>query len=133
MFMECRFVKANGLKCQSPAMRGSSFCYFHARTRAITSRCRRRNEDALTLPELNGRSGLLDMINGIVQAIAANAISPERARSLLYALQLAQKSLHDFPFLDRIPDECGPDPEATAAALLSALTRPPASVPPASS
>jgi hypothetical protein len=30
MYEECRFIKSNGLKCQSPAMRGCLFCYFHA-------------------------------------------------------------------------------------------------------
>ena len=38
MFKECRFIKANGLKCQSPALRGSPFCYFHSRTRVVVPR-----------------------------------------------------------------------------------------------
>jgi hypothetical protein len=31
MLNECRQVMPGGLHCQSPAMRGCSFCYFHAR------------------------------------------------------------------------------------------------------
>jgi len=35
MYTECRFIKSNGLKCQSPPMRGCLFCYFLARLHGV--------------------------------------------------------------------------------------------------
>jgi hypothetical protein len=29
MYMHCRHIKTNGLRCESPALKGSQFCYDH--------------------------------------------------------------------------------------------------------
>jgi hypothetical protein len=50
LYEDCRFIKSNGLKCQSPAMRDSQFCYFHGRTRIYVPRP--RSSDPLQLPTL---------------------------------------------------------------------------------
>ena len=54
---ECRFIKPNGLKCQSAALRGSSFCYHHARIHISPRRPRRNKEDVLNLPLLGDPEG----------------------------------------------------------------------------
>jgi hypothetical protein len=99
MFEECRFIKANGLKCQSPALRGSPFCYFHARTRVVVPR-RRPKEESVNLPALCDPSGVLAMINQILQGLASNTMSPRRAGSLLYALQIARQNFQNLPLDD---------------------------------
>ena len=101
MFTECRFIKGNGLKCQSPALRGSPFCYFHARTRVVEPRRRRSPKDEpVDLPMLSDPSGILDMINKILQGVASNTMSPRRAGSLLYALQMARQNFEETPLDD---------------------------------
>ena len=50
MYEECCFIKSNGLKCQSPAMRGSQFRYFHGRTRIYVPRP--RSSEPLQVPTL---------------------------------------------------------------------------------
>jgi len=90
---ECRFIKSNGLKCQSVAMRGSPFCYHHARFRVSPRRKRRNNEAVLELPSLDSPSAVLPFIDQVIQAIASNSISPRRASSLLYSLQIARDRL----------------------------------------
>ena len=55
-YQECRFIKSNGLKCQSPAMRGSQFCYFHGRTRIYVARPRSRKP--LQLPPLQNHASV---------------------------------------------------------------------------
>jgi len=116
---ECRFIKANGLKCQSPALRGSAFCYFHARNRVVAPRRRRCFQEALLeLPALKSRNAVLAAIGEIVQGVASNSISPKRAGSLLYALQMADTKLEDV-----VPaiEPAGPD---LLRSLLSAFSKP---------
>ena len=96
MVSECRHVKTNGLKCQSPAMRGSQFCYFHSRTRIYAPRPRSRDK-VLKLPPLQNSASISAALNEIMQALARGTIDTKRAGSLLYALQMAQQNLPAAP------------------------------------
>ena len=87
-YQECRFIKGNGLKCQSPAMRGSQFCYFHGRTRIYVPRPRSR--EPLQLPALQNRASIHAALNEVFQALASGNLDPKRAGNLLQALQMAQ-------------------------------------------
>ena len=137
VFKDCRFIKANGLKCKSPAMRGSPFCYFHARTRVVVPRRPRGpKEEPVNLPVLSDGSGVLAVLNEILQALASNRISPKRAGSLLYALQMARPNLETTP---PDVDDCIPRPTVHAvlttnhSPLITVFTRRTPSAPPASS
>ena len=106
MYKECRFIKPNGLRCQSPALRQCPFCYFHSRTRVLVPRRPRRpREEPVNLPVVRDSSGVLAAINEILQALASNSISPKRAGSLLYALQMASPNLETTP-LDVDDNHC---------------------------
>lgn len=96
MYEECRFIKSNGLKCQSPALRGSKFCYFHGRTRVYVASPRSR-KTSLELPALQNEASIHDAINQVFQAIASGKIDSKRAGSLLYALQMAQQTVWAGP------------------------------------
>jgi hypothetical protein len=87
---ECRFIKPNGLKCHAVAMRGSLFCYHHARVRVSPRRPRRNKEALLNLPLLDDQAAVLPFLDEVLQALASNSISSKRACSLLYALQIAR-------------------------------------------
>jgi hypothetical protein len=112
MVNECRFVKPNGLKCGAVALRGSPFCYFHARNRYATRRTR-SGELAFNLPSLSNPVALQDALNTIFVALGAGTISSRRAGSLLYALQLAQKNLESMP-------QVMPEPNPTVASPVPA-------------
>jgi hypothetical protein len=43
----CQHIKTNGIRCGSPAMRRSPFCYFHKRWRDLRPR---RYQRSVTLP-----------------------------------------------------------------------------------
>ena len=87
---ECRFIKPNGLKCQSVAMRGLPVCYHHARVHVSPRRPRRNKEAVLDLPSLDNHAAFLPFLNEVLHAMASNSISSKRASSLLYALQIAR-------------------------------------------
>ncbi len=110
MLKECRFVKANGLKCGSPALRGSPFCYFHARTRVYVPRRLHTGEKVFEVPPLVTTAGIHEALDAIFQALACGNIDSKRAGSLLYALQIAQKNLETTPSLARNPIQSGQPP-----------------------
>ena len=101
MYQECRFIKSNGLKCQSPAMRGSQFCYFHGRTRIYVPRPRSR--EPLQLPPLQNQASIHAALDLIFQALASGNLDTKRAGSLFYALQMAQQTVYAAPYSPPAP------------------------------
>ena len=96
MIKECRFIKTNGLKCQSPAVRGSQFCYFHGRSRIVVTRPRAKDK-ALRLPPLQDNAAIHAALNQVLQELASGNIDTKRAGNLLYALQMAQQTIYAAP------------------------------------
>jgi hypothetical protein len=94
-YQECRFIKSNGLKCQSPAMRGSQFCYFHGRTRIYVARPRAR--EPLQLPALQDLAAIHVALNEVFQALASGNLDTKRAANLFQALQMARQTVHAAP------------------------------------
>ena len=95
MYTECRFIKSNGLKCQSPAMRGSQFCYYHGRTRIYVPRP--RSSEPLQLPPLQNNTSIHAALGQVLQALASGNLDTKRAGNLLYALQMAQQTVYAAP------------------------------------
>jgi hypothetical protein len=87
-YKECRHIMPSGLHCKSPAMRGSTFCYFHGRAPRPT-RPARTLESNIEIPLVNSPREIVGALNRIMQALAANRISPRRAAVLLQAVQMA--------------------------------------------
>ena len=98
MFQTCHHVMPSGLRCQSPAMRGTAFCYFHAR-RASPPRSSPA-ETRIELPAILDRKGIAQALREVMNALANNQISSRRASILFYGLQMA---------IDH-PDAPGPAP-----------------------
>jgi hypothetical protein len=109
----CRHIKTNGHRCQSPAITGSVFCYFHRNLRrghdaASTAKAAPLRPEtvqylmengqnpaqlapapAYSYPPLEDAESVQLAISLLFAAIAAGQIDPVQARSLLYALQIA--------------------------------------------
>ena len=85
MYNECRHIMPSGLHCQSPAMRGSSFCYFHGRPQ----RPAHPREACIEMPDQLDSKGTLAIIHRTLQALAAGRISARRAAVLLYGIQMS--------------------------------------------
>jgi hypothetical protein len=126
-FTECRFIKSNGLKCQSPAMRGSQFCYFHGRTRIYVPRPRSR--EPIQLPPLQNQASIHAALDQVIQALASGNLDTKRAGSLFYALQMAQQTVHAAPYSPPVPQP----PLTTDHRSLTTVSTPPAAAAPASS
>jgi len=90
MYMACRHIKPNGLRCKSPAMRGHSFCYFHAKLHTKVS----YDVDKfgpITLPVLEDPAAIQISLSRILDAMLNGRIEPKLAGRLLYGLQIASQ------------------------------------------
>lgn len=93
MYLACRHIKPNGVRCQSPALRGGDFCYFHLKF---------RNEPyekfgPMRLPVPEDRSAIQIALAKISEALITDSISTKRASLLLYSLQIATSALRAKP------------------------------------
>ena len=92
MFRECSFIKTDGVKCHSPAMRGAWLCFFHARPRRRGFVAGGSVDRPFDLPNLNEPGMTPVALQEILSGLAAGRISSQRAGVLLYGLQLAAQN-----------------------------------------
>ncbi len=128
----CTHIKVTGVRCNSPALRGEQFCYFHQRMmRGVqTPPDARLHPVALIENEEAIQASLMEVIN----AIARNTIDLRRADLILKALHIAVKNSRRVRFesqtstmVDQIPDytaRVGQPSLGTARVGTGALARP---------
>ena len=114
----CHYIRTDGRRCGSPALRGRDFCYFHYQV----------NRPRPTVPPLENGDAIQLALTDLARAVLAETIDLKRAGVLAYILQTAtvnlkQVQLGAFPS-DMVP--CLPKlPPSTADldAAYSTLTR----------
>ncbi|HVV72707.1 MAG TPA: hypothetical protein VHI52_14600 [Verrucomicrobiae bacterium] len=99
MYNECRHIFTSGRKCQSPALKDQPFCYFHSNTRKRPTPANQpyepyieSKEAALQLPPLEDADAIQLALTDVILALAANRIDQNRARILIYGLQVASQN-----------------------------------------
>lgn len=95
----CKHIKDDGKICQSPAMRGDKYCYFHHPTRiryqsSASSRARNRE---LQLPIPDSPVAIQRSINEVLNALLTNRIDPQIAGRVLFGLQTASLNTRPDP------------------------------------
>lgn len=124
MFTNCGHIMPTGRRCQSPAMRGSAFCYFHGR-RIPPQRKGRPAEQRVQMPATLNRDGITHALQNVLQGLADGRVSARRASILLVGLQMAAGHPADCaPASDLLPDELfriAEDRGDEAVAALNAL------------
>ncbi|HEY1160695.1 MAG TPA: hypothetical protein VGE83_08705 [Terracidiphilus sp.] len=93
MVNECRHIMPSGLHCQSPAMRGSAYCYFHARPQ----RPARPHEVRIAIPDQLDGKGTQAILHRTLQALASGHITARRAAVLLYGIQMSLGQVPQIP------------------------------------
>jgi hypothetical protein len=91
----CRHTKTDGRRCQSPALSTSAFCHFHQklrRTRPSTIGAGPGLSAHALHPLRNARS-IQQALSMVFSATWTGQINPKQAGKMLYALQLAAKTL----------------------------------------
>ena len=88
MYELCGRANPGGGKCESPALRGKSFCYYHDPRRLRQAKAVKARY-FLELPMLETEGAVRAAISETVQALARKEIDTKHGGKLLYALQLA--------------------------------------------
>lgn len=86
MYKACRHIKSSGDRCESPALHGRNFCFFHDRLHTDASNAK---FDTLRLPVSEDLSAILLALNRISNAIIDSRIDTRRAAQLIWIQQLA--------------------------------------------
>ena len=92
MYQLCRHIKTNGLRCQSPALDGAAYCYYHVRTHAMAAPKFIAFSD-LKLPLLEDSASIQVAISLITGAFLSSRIDARHTGLLLYALQIASQHI----------------------------------------
>ena len=93
MFLECRHIKPNGLKCEAMALRGKAYCYFHMRLHERKTRPAPKSDEPLKLPVLEDRTAIQMALAEILDAFASSRLDKGDASLYLYALQIASQNV----------------------------------------
>jgi hypothetical protein len=94
MYTICRHIKTNGLRCESPALRGSHFCYYHSKIHTVGAEPNLKY-GPLQLPAPEDAAAIQLSVARINDAIINDRIDLKKATSLLYGIQIAAQ------FIDR--------------------------------
>jgi hypothetical protein len=100
----CRHIMPTGRNCQSPAMRGSAYCYFHHGPQKSARRKSKSMDATLELEPISDPAGVSLNADHILRALASNQISSGKAAILFQGLQTVLASFRlppvesrDFP------------------------------------
>jgi hypothetical protein len=87
----CEHIRAEGLRCQAPALRGRKLCYAH--TRMLAGR-----KAGLQLPALEDASGIALASMQVVQQMLDGKLDRKTAAVALYGIQIVAGTLRHKPF-----------------------------------
>ena len=92
----CTHIKVSGVRCNSPALRGEQFCYFHQQAhRGVRRPPFARLHPIAVLEDADSiQASLMEVINGIVR----NTLDVKRAELIIRALHIAAKNVRNLKF-----------------------------------
>jgi hypothetical protein len=109
----CTHIKVTGVRCNSPALRGEQFCYFHQNAHRGVRRPKqsRLHPIALIEDEESIQYALMEVINALMR----NTIDMKRATLIIRALHIAVKNaarvkynVHSRDMVTEIPEYAVP-------------------------
>ncbi|MBZ5684458.1 MAG: hypothetical protein LAP86_05430 [Acidobacteriia bacterium] len=122
----CTHIKVTGVRCNSPALRGEQFCYFHQNAHRGVPRPpqSRLHPIAMIEDEESIQYALMEVINALMR----NTIDVERASLIIRALHIAVKNaarvkfgIHAKNTVTQVPEYPAPTAEHEAIAQQSEL------------
>ena len=93
MYMTCRHIKPNGLRCESPALKGGQFCYYHSKVHTIGAEPNLKY-GPLLLPAPEDSAAIQLSVARINDALINGRIDLKKATTLFYGLQIAAQFIN---------------------------------------
>src|SRR5438132_2143786 len=125
---QCEHIKANGLRCGSPALRQRRYCYFHFCAHDLRRR-RHQPNAPFVLPLLEDANSIQTAIQQVAEAVLEERIDNKRAGLVLFALQTAACNLKNTDFepkqLREATEQGSPVISEIVEILLREMDRPP--------
>ncbi len=94
MYRTCRHIKANGLRCEAPALKGGHFCYYHFKVHSLGAEPNAKY-GTLQLPTPKDSAAIQLSVARISDAVINGRLDQKKAANPLYGLQIAAQ------FIDR--------------------------------
>ncbi|MGH9555453.1 MAG: hypothetical protein ACRD2Y_06475 [Terriglobales bacterium] len=101
---QCHYIKTDGRRCGSPALRQKRFCYFHYEVNRPTV--------LLGIPPLEDGDSIQLALTDLARALAEDRFDQKRATALAYILHIAAFNLkrvhigvHKNDMVRQVPDE----------------------------
>ncbi len=118
----CRHIKTNGLRCKSPAVDQTVYCYFHTRLHQRHAAYRPQGDAAryvvpgqhIQLVALEDRESVQTALSVVINALATGQLETSRATAILYGLQLASNNaarLNTQPYAPDVVHSINSSPE----------------------
>ena len=118
----CTHIKVTGVRCDSPALRGEQFCYFHQRMiRGVRTPPRSRLHP---IAQLESEEAIQASLMEVINALIRDTIDTKRAELIIRALHIAVKNAHharfnnSFDVVKEIPDYAAATENVGADALV---------------
>ena len=100
-FRTCDHLKEDGVYCNSPALRGRNYCYFHLNLRGRRLNMARGRalgpDQPVNLPFPEDMYAVQVSLGEVINRIVNNQIAPRQAGLALYGLQQAATNLNNTP------------------------------------
>src|SRR5207244_1459196 len=91
----CTHIKVTGVRCDSPALRGEQFCYFHQRMlRTVRVPDSRVHHAALLEDAESIQASLMEVVNGLLRG----TLELKRGELILRALNTAVRNIRHVHF-----------------------------------
>jgi hypothetical protein len=97
MYMVCRHIKANGLQCQSRALKGHSFCFYHSKTHTVPDDVK---FGPIVLPVPEDAAAIQISVARINEAILRGYLDIKKGQLVLSALKLAARFIDPKKYFD---------------------------------
>jgi len=91
----CKMRKVNGDPCESPALKGESFCHYHKLAGASPVNFENQiiPSTHVYLPPLKSAASIQAAISEVCELMLHRRIEPKEASALFYAMQVASQNL----------------------------------------
>jgi hypothetical protein len=93
----CRHTKTNGLRCQSPALASSAFCYHHQKLRRTRMKAISSGPGLSTqvMHPLHNARSIQQALSMVLNGLVTGQIHRKQGGRMLYVLQTAMANLHN--------------------------------------